>query len=214
MTIDELLIAWKAQDEEPPYAIDYGALQSILGERSRNLRDVLFADEIASYWTSLWIIGFLALWFLVGPGEGASGRTYFAALAVAAAAVAYFMAYSFFFVARRRPKVPISVFTFSLREHLEFEIDYVTSQIAARTAWKRVLLHLAPPCLACVIAVWVAGIRNDGALQWQESLGMAVVAGGWIHMHILERRWVSRELAPRKRELQSLRQKLVESTAG
>lgn len=209
MTIDELLTIWKAQDEQPRYAIDYGALKSVLQERSRKLRDLLFSNEIKNYWTGLWIMGFLVLWFWGGPGKGVSGRAYFIALAAAVAAVVYFMAYSFFFVAQRRLRVPASLFTVSLREHLQFEIEYVTNQIAARTEWKRVLLHLAPPWLACMIGMWLADMQGDGTLQWRELLGLAVVTGGWIHMHITVRRWVSRELAPRKKELESLRQRLV-----
>ena len=213
MTIDELSRSWKAQDEKPRYAIDYGALQSVLQERSRKLRDVLFTDEVKNYWTGLWIIAFMALWFRAGFGDGDSGRVYIVALAIAVAAVSYFIAYSFFFVAQRRPQVPVSVFTASLREHLEFEIDYVTNQIAARMRWWRVLLHLVPPWLACVVGLSIAALRNDGALQWHEILGLVVVTGGWIHMHILVRRWVTRELAPRKKELELLWQKLVEPEA-
>ena len=126
----------------------------------------------------------------------------------------YFIAYSFFILARRRPQAPASVFTFSLREHLDFEIDHVTDQIAARTQWWRVLLRLAPPWLACVVGLWIAAARNDGALQLNELLGLVVVTGVWIHMHILVRRWVSRELASRKKELELLRQKPVEPEAG
>ena len=213
MTIEELLTAWRAEEEQPCYVIDYGELQSVLKARSRKLRDVLFSDEIKNYWTALWIIGFIGVWLLAGPGEGVSGWTYFTALAVAVASVVYFIAYSFFFVAQRRPQVPISPFALSLREHCEFELDYISSQIAARTEWWRVLLHLAPPCLACVVTLGVANIRGDGALQLHEFLALLVVTAGWIHMHVIERRWVARELVPRREDLESLRQKLVEPEA-
>jgi hypothetical protein len=151
------------------------------------------------------------LWLWVGPGESQSSRVYVVALAVATASAVYYVAYSFFFVAQRKLRVPEALFSFSLRERLEAEIDYLVQQIAARTHWERVLLHLAPPWLACVMVVWAAGIRNDGVYGWHELLGLLTVTGSWIHMHILERKWVSRELVPRRRELEALHRKLVET---
>ena len=113
MTIDELVRVWRAEDEQARYAINYRELQSVLNLRSRRLRDVLFSDEIKNYWTALWIIGFIGLWLLAGTGEEVSWRMYFAALSIAAASVLYFIGYSFFGVARRRPRVPISPFALS-----------------------------------------------------------------------------------------------------
>ena len=210
MTIDELLRAWKAQDAKPRYVIDYSELQTVLEERSRSLRQVLYSDEIKNYWTGLWIVGFLVLWFWAGPGESQSSLPYFLTLAVAAAAVLYYFAYSFFFVAQRRPRVPETRFTFSLRERLQLEMEYLTHQITARTRWYWVASHFVPPWLACMAVVWISSFRNDGAHQWNEILGLIVVTGGWIHMHLLERRWVLRELAPRRRELEALYRELIE----
>ena len=213
MAIDELIEAWRSQGDELPYAINNTALRLVLEERSRRLRESLFVDEIQNYWTGLWIVGFLGFWLWLGlePG-GAMGQGYFVALAAATLAVVYFVGYSFFFVAQRRPQVPAPLLALSLREQLDSEIDYISHQIAARTRWRPVLLHLAPPWLACVIVVWTAGLRRDGMFQWPDLLGLLAVTGGWIHVYILERRWTARELTPRKREFESLRDRLLERT--
>ena len=211
MAIDDLKAIWDSQDRQPPYVINDTALRSTLQERSRRLRRDLWSNEVRNYWTGLWIAGFLAYLFWRGyPVPGASHSAYFLAMAAAVAALVYYVFFSIFFVGRRRLQSHMPDFSSSLRERLDCEAEYLNYQVACRTRWIRVLLHLVPPWLACIAIVWGMTIRDGESLQLADLLSFAVVTGGWVHMCLIQRRWVYRELVPRLRELEALRGKLDE----
>jgi len=205
MTFDELLDTWKTQDNRPLYTIGDDALHRALQARTRILRRTLVSNELQNYWTSLWIAVFLMYLFWRGfPATGTTPGWYLFILWTAVAGVFCYVLYSFFIVGRRTIQAHVPDFSLSLRNRLEREIAYLADQIASRVDGKRVLIHLLPPWSACIVIVLAMNLHAGEPFRWLDLLSIVAVTGGWIHTYRLQRKWVHRELIPRKRELDGL----------
>ena len=109
------------------------------------------------------------------------------------------------YVGRKKQEQRERKFTSSLRDELDRDIAQVEYQISSR---KHIVLGFIPPYAGAILFMWVV-FRMAGVTEWAVVPLTAAMIGGLVLESRSQQRLVDHKLAPRKEELESLRDKLV-----
>jgi hypothetical protein len=216
MDFEEMKVIWDSQNDEPLYAINEKALHAQIQRKCRRFnrailwRDVreVFGGIVCASWIALeggllFIRGQgLALWPKYGDMPLANGL-------LLAAAVVFLMPAIAMVVGRRRQATRESQFEASLCGDLNRAISQVSYQI--RLLGSVVWWGLIPWFLAIAMSLYaISLLRSDSRLEVLLIIGLVVpTVLGFVSW--LNRREIKNDLLPRLQNLESLRDKLVES---
>jgi hypothetical protein len=217
MEFKDLKVIWDTQNEEPLFAVNQQGLKTVIDKKAKAYRKFIVWQEAQSYISSAFVIGLIVL-ALIGYFSGVLERlegvemTAWDAtgLFVGMACWAFFGVRVFMNrVSLRRRERTVAK---NLLEEIEQDIDEVESEIAWRTL-PVMLKAFIPPYTGVLLFTWVV-FRASGLPGWSIIPFCCVLMGGLIVETSSQHKLVPGKLLPRKRELESLRRKLLETRSG
>lgn len=208
MKFEDMKVIWNAQNEEPLYAVNEQGLHDVLRQKSLKLKRLIFWQEAQTYGSSLFVIGVISallFGYFAGFMDKLASRWDVLALFLAAGGWIYFGGRVFLARMQQRERQRSRDFTSSLRDELERDIRQLEFEIETR---KRILLGFIPPYAGGLLFLW-AYFRMQGAPEWMIIPFIVFMVGAMFWETRSQQRLVDRKLRPRKRELESLRDKLA-----
>ena len=218
MEFEEIKVLWDSQNEERLYAVNQAGLHAMLLRKSRDFQRAVFWRDLREISSGIVACaGFLLFGALLAAGQPERVAWWFnvkatpAALDLAAltiAAILWFFYALWQYVGRKRQEHHERKFTASMLGDLDREISRTEYQIrmVKNVLWWGVL----PVWTATFLFLFVAS-RLLGVSGWIVAMAAAVFLGASIVDLRLKQRPLRDDLWPRKRELESLRQKLAAS---
>lgn len=211
MNFEELKVIWNSQAEEPLYVVNENGLHQILREKSERLNRFFFWQEAQTYGSSLFVLlcilgvsiatetGFTrrtpTAWDLVGLLCAATGWLYFTITV---------------YLSRAHQKRNNDRPTHSLREEVARDLRQVEFEIDQR---KHIVRGYIPPYAGGLLLLWVF-FRITGCPDWMIAPFIPIMIVAMFFESRGQRQIVERDLMPRKRELEHLRDKLDSLNAG
>ncbi|MEO7690986.1 MAG: hypothetical protein ABIS51_17020 [Sphingomonas sp.] len=206
MDFDQMLEAWKAQDEKPLYGVNGDLLRLVLQSEQAKIRRKLRRDQWIIYIVGPGMALFAAFWLGVAILNGIP------ALHVAAAGVgvATFVVWvGAYWVSRGRLMRRERAFGNSLKDEIGRSLSLVEYEIA-NSRWRPAVLWTAPVLIGSLLIYWLSfQINTDSGFSWWNhatmvfavlwSIGLTAYAGD---------RNVKRRLEPRQQHLRELLQAL------
>ncbi len=212
MEFEDIQVVWNSQHDKPLYGVDEVGLHKILRSKSQRFRRLIYWQRLQTYGSSLLVLVLIAAVLLVNYsgllGKVGSSRALagWEIVALLVAMVAWLQFSLSVYFGQKQQKNRERSDTQSLLEDLDREIKHTTYQIRTR---KNLLMGFIPPYIgAGLFMLVVFGVT--GVSRWI----LIPVIGGLILGLIIEsrsqRRLVEREMVPRLRELETLREKLID----
>ena len=211
MKFEDMKVIWDSQNEEPLYAVDEGGLHQMLREKAQAFKRLVFWQEAQTYGSSLFVVVMITaalIAYFTGLLERMKGvelqAWHAVALFVGVACWAQFGLNVYF--ARRRQKEREARFSESLRDEIDRDLERVEFEIATR---KHLARGFVPPHVGAFLFNWV--IFRATGVEWMMIPLVAVMVAGFLFELRCQRRLVRNKLIPRKEELETLRDKLVQA---
>jgi len=202
MDFDQMLDAWRAQEEKPLYGVNHDLLRLVLQNEQDKIRRKMRRDLWITYIVGPGMALFAAFWLWVAILNGVP------ALQVAAAAVgtvAFLLWVGAFWVSRRRQAQRERGFGSTLKDEIGRNLSLIDYQIA-NGRWRAAMLWTAPVMIGSLLIYWLTfQINTDtGMSPW-----MHVWIVGGVVWSIAFTAWagdreVKRRLEPRRQRLREL----------
>ena len=207
-------VIWDSQNEEPLFAVDQQGLKTVIDKKGKEFKKFILWQEAQSYISSALVIGLITL-ALIGYFSGGLERLKGVEM-TAWDAVALFVGmacWAFFgirvYVTRASQRRRERVMAKNMLEEIEQDIAEVESEMTDRTL-PVLIKGFIPPHLGGLLFTWVV-FRATGLPEWSIIPFICVMIGGFIFETNSQQKLVPEKLIPRKRELESLRKKLLET---
>ena len=208
MKFEDMQVIWHSQSREPLYAVNAEGLHAVLRQKSLKLKRLIFWQELQTYASSLFVIGVISALILAyssGFIDRMASPWEILALFLAAGGWIFFGGSVYLSRRQQRARQRAREFTTSLRDELERDIAQLDFEISSR---KRILLGFLPPYIGGLLFLWVF-FRVQSAPSWLIIPFIVFMGAALIWETRSQQRLVDRKLVPRKRELESLRDKLA-----
>lgn len=209
MDFDQMLEAWKAQDDKPLYGVNGDLLRLVLQGEQAKIRRKLRRDQWIIYIGGPVMVLFAAFWFWVGITNGIPALHVVAAGLGAATFMVWLGAY---WVSRRNQARRERAFGNSLKDEIGRSLSLVEYQIA-NGRWRVAVLWTAPVMIGSLLIYWLTfQINTDTGFSWWNH-AMMVFAALWSigFTAYAGDRDVKRRLEPRRQHLSELLQTLEAS---
>lgn len=201
MNFDQMLDAWKAQNDKPLYGVNADLLRRVLRHEQAGLRRSLRWEQ----WT-LYIVGALMaavaalfLWaFLYYRGP---------ALYTVAAAVgmgAFLLWLPALWLSRGRQARHERGFGNTLRDEIGRSLSLVDYQLSRGGRWSAATLWMAPVMVGATLIYWLAAEINDNTDFWFDVGMIVFLAGSTVWSTYATSRETKRKLEPRQQRLREL----------
>lgn len=207
MNLDDVMDAWRSQDQAPLYGVNEGRLQQALREEDAKRRRGLVLEARITYGLSALMFAGLALVFALMLFDD-DPRTWWDFLIVTLGVAAAVFAAANLYIGRARLALRERHFGTSVHRELGRHLallDYELSRTWRVSAITRTIL----PFYLCTLALYLSiGRINNEPFNWgTDGFGFIVMSGAmwygaWIAQH------AAQDALPRKRRLEALLQKL------
>jgi peptidoglycan/LPS O-acetylase OafA/YrhL len=210
VNFDDVQELWRSQDARPSYSLDEYLLRSVVGQRHKSLTRLFFWKELVpAYSATLFMLAMAAFLFLImyfddDPRTGLDFVLPFAG----AGTILIWLAIVQVDQERRKRLEPR--FTAPMREGLERDIERVDHEISVTRRPLRVMLVYGLLGVSTVFVGWASWqVNNEPPEVWFIVVTAILPIFAALDGLRVNRRLVQRELYPRKRELEFLRDKLA-----
>jgi peptidoglycan/LPS O-acetylase OafA/YrhL len=207
MNLDEVLDAWRSQDQAPLYGVDEGRLQQALREEEAKRRRGLVIEARITYGFAALVFAGLALVFVLMIYDD-DPRTWWDFVIVTLGVAAAVFAAANLYIGRTRLALRERQFGASLHHELGRHVallDYELSRTWRVSAITRTMLPFYLCTLALYLSIWRI---NNEPFKWGTdgfpllAMSGAMWYGAWIARH------AAQDVLPRKRRLEELLEKL------
>jgi len=198
VNFEDLKVIWDSQADAPMYAVNEEGLHALLRQNTAHFTRRMRWQRLQTYLASLMVVGPISFLLIAHFGGLNPLATTWDAVALFTAAAAWLYFGGRVFVGRKRQAERERHFTSSLRDEIDRDIAQVTYQIDTR---KQIMLSFIPPHVGSLLLVSVA--------WWAIVPVLVVLLVNLVLESRSQQRLVDRELIPRQRELESLRDKLA-----
>ena len=212
MEFEDIQVVWNSQHDKPLYGVDEVGLREILRSKSQRFRRLIYWQHMQTYGSSLFMLMAIAailfanysgLLGKIGSSQALAGWE-IAALLVAMVGWLQF-SLSVYLGHRQQKKLKQSD-TKSLRDDLDGDIKQAEYQIRTR---RNLLLGFIPPYLGSGLFILVV-FNVTGVSKWILCAVVVVLILSLIIGSRSQRRLIEREMVPRLKELETLREKLTD----
>ena len=211
MEFEDMQIIWDSQNEQPLYGLNEAGLRAILRDKSRRFGRLVVWQEIQTFGATLFVIS-LCLFVLIahyaqlevsGISFELTGWDIAALLIAAGLWVPHTLGT---YVKRKRQKQRERILTSSLQDELDLDIERTEDQIRTR---KNLPLGYIPPHIgmALYVLVWLRITGTPVAVMLPVIVVQII---GLVWETRSQQRLVKQKMLPRKRELETLRNKLTD----
>lgn len=203
MDFDQMMDAWKAQDDRPLYGVNGDLLRLVLQHEQADLRRSLRREQGTIYFvgSAMAIVAGLFLWSFIhyrGP-----------ALFTVAAAVgtgAFLLWVGALWLSRKRQAQRERGFGNTLREEIGRNLSLVDYQLSRAGRWGATTLWMAPVMVGSTLIYWFgAAINTDNDLSaWYHAGMILFIVASVVWSTYATSRKTARKLEPRRQRLSEL----------
>lgn len=200
MDFDQMMDAWKSQDERPLYGVNRDLLQLVLRHEQADIRRALRWEQWTTYVVGTVMAGFAAvLWaFLYHRGSA----LYWAAAAVGTGAFALWV--GALWLSRRRQAMRERSFGNTLREEVRRNLSLIDYQLSQVGRWTTLLLWSAPVLVGAALIYWLIAEINDNTDFWFDVGMIVFIVASVVWTNYETSRTRKRQLLPRRQRLSEL----------
>jgi len=203
MDFDQMLDAWKAQDDKPLYGVNGDLLQLVLQHERADIRRELRREQWSTYGfgTGLGI----AAGFVLGANFYFRGPVLYTLMAAAGtAAFAGWIAALWLSLRRQRRRE--REFGNTLREEIARNLSLLDYQLARYGRWGAAALWVAPVLVGAGLLYWLSVEINfdEGESRWSHAWMVIVLVGVAVVLPRTSSREVTKKLEPRRQRLREL----------
>ncbi len=202
MDFDQMLEAWRTQEDKPLYGVNGDLLRLVLqGERDK-IRRKLRRDQWITYVVGPGMALFAAFWLWVAILNSVPALYWGAA---AAGTITFAVWVGAFWISHRRQARRERAFGNSLKDEIGRNLSLVEYQIA-NGRWDAALLWTVPVLIGATLIYWLTfQINTDTGLTWWNHAltGFAIVSSIMLTAWASDRE-VRRKLEPRRQHLRAL----------
>lgn len=201
MDFDEMMDAWKLQDERPLYGVNRDLLRLVVQSEQAELRRTQHLET----WTTYIAGGVMAagagavLWWFLHfrePGVGA--------LAAVLSAGAFALWVVAMWLSQRRQAQRERGFGNTLQEEVRRTMSAVEYQLSMVGRWTSLMLWSAPVIVGASILYWLIAEINDNTSFFFDAAMIAFIMLSTIWTNVETSRRRRRDLLPRQRRLNEL----------
>jgi cbb3-type cytochrome oxidase subunit 3 len=200
MNFDQMMDAWKGQDDTPLYGVNRDLLALVVLNEQADIRRAMRIEKWTTYGvgTAMAVLAGGLLWMFPGRGEGSTVAV--ATLALVACAVWMIALWA----SRRGQALRERGFGNSLNDEVRRSLSLVDYQLSQAGRWTRVLLWSAPVTLGACLILWLimAVNRIDDPWMTYGPIIFVVTSIAWQAFDTSSR--ATRELTPRRERLNEL----------
>jgi hypothetical protein len=201
MDFDQMMDAWRTQDEAPLYGVNRDLLQLVLRHEQADVRRALRLEQWVTYIAGPGMAALAAFWLWATIYRGDS-LPYLAAASVSAGAFILWIVA--FWMSRRRQALRERSFGNSLLAEVRRSLSLVDYQLSTAGRWSAAMLWAAPPMLGAMLIYWLMAEINDNTGFWFDA-GMTIFILGTAAWTTWEAsRKIARQLEPRRQRLSEL----------
>jgi len=207
MNLDDLLDAWRSQDEAPLYGVDEDRLQQALREEEAKRRRGLVIEARITYAFAALVFAGLAVVFALMLYDD-DPRTWWDFLIVTIGVAAAVFAAANLYIGRTRLALRERDFGASLHHELVRHVallDYELSRTWRVSAITRTMLPFYLCTLALYLSIWRI---NNEPFKWGTDGFPLLAASGAMWYAAWIARHAAHDVLPRKRRLEELLEKL------
>lgn len=202
MDFDEMLEAWRTQDEKPLYGVNQDLLRLVLQNERATIRRAMRMGQWITYIVGPGMALFAAFWLWVAILRQVP------TLQIAAAAVGAIMFVSWvgaFWLSHRRRIRGERSFGSSLKDEIRRNLSLVDYQIA-NGRWRMALLWTLPVMIGATLIYWLTfQINTSSGFSWWNHAFMAFcILWSVLWTAYASDRHVTRKLEPRRDHLRHL----------
>jgi len=207
MDFDQMLDAWKAQDEAPLYGVNADLLQLVLKHEQDELRRVLRREQWTTYLLGggmTAVAGFFLWAFIYFRGPA----SYTLAAALGTGAFVFWIAS--LWLSRRRLSLRERRFGNTLRDEIGRNLSLVEYQLSRAGRWGAAMLWAAPVMVGAGLLYGLSAVVNtdDGESWWFHIWILVVLVWSAVYLPYASSRDVKKKLEPRRQRLSELLQTL------
>ena len=210
MEFEDIQIIWNSQHDQPLYGVNEEGLHNALRNKSKRFRRVIFWQHFQTFCSCTVAITAIAGLFLLNESGvlgniGSSRALYGWEIATLLVALLCWLQFGLsVYLGNKQQKNLENHDATSLRDDLDKEINRTQYQINTRA---HIMLGFVPPYLGS--SLWIIIVFGiSGISYWAMLPIVLVMASALIIESRCQRRFVEREIVPRLRELETLREKL------
>lgn len=202
MDFDQMLDAWRTQEEKPLYGVNGDLLRLVLRNERQRIRRTLRRDQWLTYLVGPGMALFAAAWLWISILNGVP-VLYSAAAAVGAITFAVWV--GAFWLSRRRQRLRERAFGNSLKDEIRRNLSLTEYQIA-NGRWHAALLWTVPVMVGSLLIYWVSfEINTDtGMAAWTHVWIVFAIVSSIVLTAYAGDREVKRTLEPRRQRLREL----------
>lgn len=211
MDFEDMQIVWDSQNEQPHFGLNEAGLRAILRDESRRFGRLVAWQEIQTYVATLFVISLCLFVVLahyaqlevLGTSLELTGWEIAALLIAAGLWVPHTLGTYFKW---KRQKRRDRILTSSLQDELDLDIERTEDQIRTR---KSLPLDFIPPHIgiALYLLVWLR-ITGIPVAVMLPVIVVQIIGLAWETRS--QQRLVKQKMLPRKRELETLRERLTD----
>ena len=210
MEFEDIQIIWNSQHDQPLYGVNEEGLHNALRNKSKRFRRVIFWQHFQTFCgCTISITAIVGLFLLNSCGVlgniGSSRALYGWEIATLLVALLCWLQFGLsVYLGNKQQKNLENHDATSLRDDLDKEINRTQYQINTRA---HIMLGFVPPYLGS--SLWIIIVFGiSGISYWAMLPVVLVMATALIIESRCQQRFVEREIVPRLRELETLREKL------
>jgi hypothetical protein len=201
MTLDEMMDAWRAQDQAPLYGVNRDLLQLVLQHEQTDLRRALRREQWTAYVLGPAMAAFGSFWLWVAVHRREPIAYAVAAGIAVGALVAWVGA---LWLSRRRQARRERGFGNSLQAEIMRNLSLVEYQLSTGGRWSAALLWSAPPVVGAALIYWLLAEINDNTPAWYDTWMLVVLLGSALWTAYAGSRAARKRLEPRRQRLRDL----------
>lgn len=212
MEFEDMKVIWDSQNKEPLFAVNQAGLKSVLDQKAREFKRLIFWQEAQSYISCAVVVGMTCL-ALIGYFTGALERlkgipmNQWHAAALGLGVVCWLQFGLRVYLGRSAQRHREGKHPKTLLEELERDIDQVQFEIAARKL-STLILGFIPPHVGGFLFTYVI-FHVTGVPSWALVPFAGVMFAGFVIETRMQRALVRDKFVPRRQELEALKAKLL-----
>lgn len=205
MDFDQMMDAWKAQDDRPLYGVNRDLLQLVLRHEQAGMRRTLRLEKWVTYVVGAGMGAFAAFWLWVAIYRGESTFNTVAAGVSTGAFVLWIVA---MWLSLRRQARRERSFGNTLRGEIGRSLSLVDYQLSRGGRLGAALLWTAPVMVGALLIYWLAAEINDNTDFWFDVWMIFFVVASTVWSTYATSRKTKQKLEPRRQRLSELLQAL------
>lgn len=201
MDFDQMIEAWKSQDDKPLYGVNRDLLLLALRHEQADIRRALRWEHWTNYIAGTFMTGLaggLLWWFLAHRGSG------FHMVAAVVSILAFALWVGALWLSRRRQALRERGFGNTLQEEVRRNLSLVDYQLSQVGRWSTAMLWSAPILIGSTITFWLILKINNIADPWLEVGFIAFLVVSVALTTYESSRQAKQQILPRRQRLTDL----------